>query len=576
MSATSTISTQAIAKLSETISLPSTAFIESPAFLNLKPSLVALATSLQDTNPVLLVAADDVAEKAFVQAGAQALTYSEIPAALAQADRKPFVTTAQNLALALIDAYGPAAEWLRDARILDANEMDILIEDLKVSGLKPGRLKEMLKFFYKSLSDGTSENAYWLINAEEQKLYAILEENLEARRALLSYEVSAQALRLWKSLTDETRASVAQPLPENLIIVADDFGSNGAQTQNLIAELAQGGLVATITDSLSANAHEAYPAHDHAKTLQESAGFVFTVNADKPARQTQSYHYSNPNEEFDAIATQAKTALENGAQSVLVAVPNTVWAKYIKTALESQNIPAAIDLDGAKVKGDPRDPARCDALREAALAKLRQNPEDFTALRSWIGLGDWLVRSDAFLELMAYAREHELTTAEALATLAATPDEERGTKFFAKFDPALQELQVRLAESAPEVSDDKKADSAADEASVIIAPYHRCHGRHSDVTIIAGAIDGFLPKKDAIDDNETIDHKKKAIARDRALFDDIVATAAQSVIATSFAEDRLENADALKMATARIIMRDEKHYARLNPSRFVETLTATA
>ena len=48
------------------------------------------------------------------------------------------------------------------------------------------------------------------------------------------------------------------------------------------------------------------------------------------------------------------------------------------------------------------------------------------------------------------------------------------------------------------------------------------------------------------------------------------------MIVTSFAEDRLENADALKMATTRIIMRDEKHYARVNPSRFIETLTASA
>ena len=33
----------------------------------------------------------------------------------------------------------------RDARVLDENELAVLMEDVKVSGLKPGRLREMLK-----------------------------------------------------------------------------------------------------------------------------------------------------------------------------------------------------------------------------------------------------------------------------------------------------------------------------------------------------------------------------------------------------------------------------------------------
>lgn len=576
MSATYTISAQALQKQLEAHSAVSNTFVESPAFLDLRPALVAYAESLHKSNPVFLVAADDVAEQAFVAAGAHAIPAADIPTAFTQPSNTPFVITAQNLALAVIKAYGPTAQWLRDARVLDANEIDILIEDLKVSGLKPGRLKEMLKFFYKSIADGKAEEAYWLITTEEQQVYAILEENLEARRALLPCEVSTQALRLWNSLDNEVRASVPNALPENLVIIADDFGSNGAQTQNLLVSLAQGGLVAIVTDSEGANAQETYPAHKHAKTLEESADVIFTLETVEPQRETQTHHYTNPNEEFDAIACQVQEALTSGAHSVLIAAPNHIWAKQIKNSLSNLAIPAALDFEPAKVKGDPRDPKRCDALREAALTKLRRNPEDFTALRSWIGLGDWLVRSDAFLELLAYAREHELTVAAALKQLAAMPDEARETKFFGKFDPALAELQNLLSDQTAEVFAAEIETSFAFDADtqVVIAPYQRCHGRHADVTIIAGAIDGFLPKKDAIDDNETIDHKKLAISRDRALFDDIVATARKSVIATSFAEDRLENADALKMATSRIIMRNEKHYARVNRSRFVDALTA--
>lgn len=575
MSATSTISVQALPQLFETISLPSTTFIEAPAQVNLKSALASLATSAQANAPVLIVAADDVAEEAFVQAGAKALSMQEIPGALNNPANTPCVTTTQKLALAVINTYGPAVNWLRDARVLDPNEVDILIEDLKVSGLKPGRLKEMLKFFYKSIADGHADEPYWLINTEEQQLFAIMEENLEARRALLPCEVSNQALRLLNSLTDEASKTLTAMIPENLVIIADDFGSNGVQSQNLLAQMAKGGLVAITTDSCGTNAQETYPSFEHASALKETADRVLTLEAPEATRQTQTYHYANPYEEFTSVVQRVKEALSEGDQSILIAVPNTVWAKHIDGMLKDEGITADFDLGGAKVKGDPRNPERCQALREAALAKLRQNPEDFTALRSWIGLGDWLVRSDAFLELMAYAREHDMSVAEALKTLAAMPDEERGTKFFAKFDSALQELQSLLAqpESEEASSTVKSANTAITGATVVIAPYHRCHGRHSDITIITGAIDGFLPKNDAIDDNETIDHKKKAITRDQALFDDIIATASKKVIATSFGEDRLENAEALKMATTRIIMRDEKHYARLNPSRFIKTLT---
>ena len=51
----------------------------------------------------------------------------------------------REAALALIDGAGEA--FPRGARLLDGNETDVLMEDLKVSGLKPRRLREMTKFF---------------------------------------------------------------------------------------------------------------------------------------------------------------------------------------------------------------------------------------------------------------------------------------------------------------------------------------------------------------------------------------------------------------------------------------------
>ena len=57
-----------------------------------------------------------------------------------------------------------------------------------------------------------------------------------------------------------------------------------------------------------------------------------------------------------------------------------------------------------------------------------------------MGFGDWLVRSDAFLELLAYARERGISAAEAVAQLRAQRDEERASTIFGKFDAPLDEF----------------------------------------------------------------------------------------------------------------------------------------
>lgn len=102
--------------------------------------------------------------------------------------------------------------------------------------------------------------------------------------------------------------------------------------------------------------------------------------------------------------------------------------------LAERDIPCVIDAGPRKAKGDPREEARCGHVRTRAAAKLLADERDFTAWRSWLGLGDWLVRSDAFTELLSYARERNLTAADAFFQLAALSIDERDAVFFAKFE----------------------------------------------------------------------------------------------------------------------------------------------
>lgn len=117
------------------------------------------------------------------------------------------VLSVLEAALAVIAGAGNG--FSRDARLLDDNERDVLLEDLKVSGLKPGRLRAMTKFFYKGIADGVSRDEGWLISAEEQRIWALLNENLEARRALLPVEAATLAE---EALATEGGAAAARTL----------------------------------------------------------------------------------------------------------------------------------------------------------------------------------------------------------------------------------------------------------------------------------------------------------------------------------------------------------------------------
>ena len=85
------------------------------------------------------------------------------------------VLSVREAALALIDGAGEA--FPRGARLLDGNETDVLMEDLKVSGLKPRRLREMTKFFSKGrpiLIEGRLRQDSWEDKQTGQKRTKLL------------------------------------------------------------------------------------------------------------------------------------------------------------------------------------------------------------------------------------------------------------------------------------------------------------------------------------------------------------------------------------------------------------------
>ncbi len=490
------------------------------------------------------------------------------------------------------------AQVLRTSRVLDANEIDVLTEDIKVTGLKPKRLREMLKFFYHSMSDCTAEKDGWLQTQEEAGVYAVLEENLEARRACLPYEIYAKAYQ----------GLVACDIAfEPRTFIVDDFGALSASAQRLLEYLSGGQIIAFGNDAFLSIEDEPYPAPAGMRAfLDDENTEVYEVCA-CAVEKTPAHALSTPHEEFDFVASAVAAQIAEGAASsdIVVAVPNGIWAKYIARALGSQNIETFIDFGVAKTKGDPRDKTTSSAIKLAAFAKLLENPDDFTAYRTFIGANDWLLGSDGFLELLAFARENEMPASKAIHVLCEPENLEKATESFRKFLKPMQEyadlrevwetknvseIAKKMAEhgmplgehagvlGTPEdkpnitafVESFKSEMPTQPQSAVVIAPYTRCHGHHCKTLYIAGMIDGFMPKRDAVDDAFDIEHRARALARDASMLASIEAIASEKIIYSNFDHDAIENTGALHMVTTRIYHKDDRRMACVSPSALLK------
>lgn len=558
---------------------------------DIEPSLTNLARRAATANqPVRLLACDPLAAERWQTAFA--------------AEGLPENNVLPLLDLALAAISGAGSSFPRDARLIDGNEMDVLMEDLKVSGLKPRRLRELTKFLFKGIADGVADDPAWLISAEEQRIFSLLIENLDARRALLPVEAYALGRKALQA--PGGYEALKLHVPDNTLVIIPDFSTLSASAQQFAQALGAKTLVACGATVDVSNAEENYPNPAGIIDIAQSENAVLAeLTPLGKSADTETIVAAHPAEEFDSVAAVVNDAIGEGIEpgDITIAAPNRIWMDAIAKRLSELNISCIVDDIVRKTKGDPRDETRCGRLRTRTAAKLLANPNDFTAWRSWLGLGDWLVRSDAFLELLAWAQDHKTDAFTAFRALIALPDSARDCQAFSKFDKPFQTFEAlkealatatgyeacallenagcTLSESEREaLIESGEFDAGAFAAVVLekatnrpthavtIVPYRRAFGRHGKLTIVCGLVNGFLPALDAVSDGETVDHRRRAYDRDRLLFEAVKSTASDRIVFTRFTDDRIENADVLKMDVECIYMKDGLRYAEIVPSPY--------
>ena len=369
------------------------------------------------------------------------------------------IITPRAFALEVLSSDEAKTTYGREARILTKTEGTFLKEDMKVSGLRTKRLREMMKFFYRSFTEMTDDTeGEWLITVEETQIYDLLKDNLKFVQSYLECEVSACAYRLLES--DE---SVRARFTYDQVFV-DDYQQISRASQKLACIIATRALTVAADTNTCVEVYESYPYAAGVAEFEESypqavrteltesfqpqelssalTRLLADEEVDTSALPEKTKAFASTESDIDtaaikvitketaaaeigAVAQYVASRLDAGADasSIVVATPNNTWTKNVCAALKQVGVnyynPFA---NSGAAKGDIRMFAYCTNARVITLLNLVADPDCAPAWRDWSGYGDWLVCSGAFAALRDIAAAHEMTLPEVLAYASENPD----------------------------------------------------------------------------------------------------------------------------------------------------------
>ena len=344
------------------------------------------------------------------------------------------VTTARALALSVL-SDAEAIRWSgREPRLLTAYEELFLLEDMKVSGLRPKRLREMLKFFYRSWTELADDDPEWLLAGEETNVHNLLKDNLAFTRSIIEPEAGNLAVNYLRSHVGARGAHAFAH------VFVDDYQRLSKASQLLCGLVAGESITVAGDRTACVQVYDSYPyatgldefmdAHPSAadeeltachtcaagaaaaeKLLADPAveSVAFHAAEDAAAGETVVLEGNLPENEFVNVADYVAGVVANGTAptDVVVAVPNGIWGRNITKALLGAKVPAQHLADRQPVRGDIRDNARCIPAHVLTALDLVANPENALAWRCWCGYNDWLANSSAIANLRSYADEHD-------------------------------------------------------------------------------------------------------------------------------------------------------------------------
>ncbi len=378
--------------------------------------------------------------------------------------------TTREWCLDLFAQPGPRAATGRGGRLLAPFEVNFLLEDLKISGVKPHRIREMIKFFDKSVTELCDWEDGWLITEEERLVYGLIQDNLRFTGGMLEAEVANVAVRYLKDdPAARARAQVAH-------VLVDDYQMLSRASQVLASYLAAESIAVAANRNACIEVFDSYP---YGKGLDEfneanpgaeqvALDQVFACeDAVRAARALEEnsvcedgraclpevlFHRRHgdgaaakgkpqdlagkakvefvetegPAQEMGEVVGIVREALADGSlpQDVAVVVPNRTWRSAATLALKRAGIAASGPTSPKAISGDPRDLARCASERVLVALFLAADPHDRVAWRAWCGFGEHFTSSSAWKVLREALAGKEVTAQAAIRALEQAAGEE--------------------------------------------------------------------------------------------------------------------------------------------------------
>jgi hypothetical protein len=352
-------------------------------------------------------------------------------------------TTPRAFFLGLLDTEEAQAATGRRARLLAPFEYDFFLEDLKTSGIRPHRLRKILKFFYKGLSELADDDEKWLITNEERELFGLIKGWLAFTGAVLEPELANLAVNYLRS--DKKAGERAR---KNYVFV-DDFQLLSRASQFAACLLAKERVYlfadqdvapevyesypypAGVGEFVQANPHavhtrlttcySCYPAAKASRALRREKGldaWEAEYSGVEEAACPQLIEGAYPQDELAGIADGVERLLGAGlsAHDIVIAAPRPAWAQNILRQLEARGVPAEALLSTRFLKGDIRSNEKCFNARFLTVLNLVADSTDAVAWRCWCGFGDYLAQSGGMRSLRSLGQAQGKTLDAVLET----------------------------------------------------------------------------------------------------------------------------------------------------------------
>lgn len=531
----------------------------------------------------------------------------------------------------------------RVPRLLSDFEERILMEDMKVVGLKVKRLREMLRFFYRQWTELADDGDGFLVEDDERAVHETIKGHVTMRGAMLAPELSNVTFRYLSAHPGEARAW------RKAHVLVDDYQNLNKASQATLD------LLATKSLTVCGNVNELVPTaepYPHAQGLlsfvdehEEAESFTLKrglrcpqrvcamanslvacggmdedvlveLDEDAPAGDVRIVRWTTPGDEFAGITRYLKHRLADEAdplrpRDVFIAVPNALWGRALAKMLNVNGVKTDQFVSYHALKGDPRDEKKCASLRAYVALNLAADPCDAVAWRGWCGFGDYLTHSNHWCRLEEFAAERGTGVVEALGSLGsfdeppfagadvlldryreggaliASVGGKRGFSLLegcagsAELPADVRSLLEPLmgTESASELfarAQGRLENAFADVDAVRIGLPQMACGLAFDVVVLAGAVDGFVPRAEAFSMEYDEDRRADMMAEDRRCWYAALTKAAKTLVVSCFQKDQAEKAVSLGMQVSRIRKEGDAAMATVPPSRFIAELGGEA